>query len=95
MGGQPLHMLSGSERIDAGSWDAALAGRDYFIARLPEEALVWLYRERPQLERALDGWFLQGRFAWNATPTCDYLHPASRQCGAGANHIMIGPPRGV
>jgi len=62
LGGQPLHLLSGPERIEAGWWDAALAERDYFIAQLPGGALVWIYRARLPLASSEPGWFLQGRF---------------------------------
>lgn len=67
--GRPLQLLSGPERIEAGWWDCALAGRDYFIAEASDGALVWIYRQRLPLARdtgdgvASDsGWFLQGRF---------------------------------
>lgn len=62
--GQPLQLLCGPERIEAGWWDAPLAGRDYFIAQTPDGALVWLYRARLPLSVAEDaqGWFLHGRF---------------------------------
>ncbi len=67
--GRPLQLLSGPERIEAGWWDANLAGRDYFIAATTEGALVWIYRERLPLSRsaneeeaAASGWFLHGRF---------------------------------
>lgn len=62
LGGQPLQLLSGPERIESGWWDAALAERDYFIAQLPGGALVWIYRARLPVEGAAHGWFLQGRF---------------------------------
>ena len=62
LGGQPLQLLSGPERIESGWWDAALAERDYFIAQLPGGALVWVYRARLPLQGAVHGWFLQGRF---------------------------------
>ena len=59
----------GPERIEAGWWDAGLAGRDYFIAATAEGALVWIYRERLPLSRSANeeeggasGWFLHGRF---------------------------------
>jgi protein ImuB len=63
--GQPLQLLSGPERIEAGWWDAGLAERDYFIAQAPDGALVWIYRTRLPLLTGLQspGWFLQGRFA--------------------------------
>ena len=63
LGGQPLQLLSGPERIESGWWDAALAERDYFIAQLPGGALVWVYRARlPLVSSSASGWFLQGRF---------------------------------
>ena len=62
LGGQPLQLLSGPERIESGWWDAALAERDYFIAQLPGGALVWVYRARLPVQGAVHGWFLQGRF---------------------------------
>jgi protein ImuB len=60
--GQPLQLLSGPERIEAGWWDAALAERDYFIAQIPGGALVWIYRARLPVQTEMPGWFLQGRF---------------------------------
>jgi protein ImuB len=67
--GRPLQLLSGPERIEAGWWDANLAGRDYFIAATVDGALVWIYRERLPLSRSANeeevagsGWFLHGRF---------------------------------
>ena len=62
LGGQPLQLLSGPERIESGWWDAALAERDYFIAQLPGGALVWVYRARLPVQGAVHGWFLHGRF---------------------------------
>ena len=63
--GQPLQLLSGPERVESGWWDAALAERDYFIAQVPDGALVWIYRARlPLTQHAkTSGWFLHGRFA--------------------------------
>jgi protein ImuB len=63
LGGQPLQLLSGPERIESGWWDAALAERHYFIAQLPGGALVWIYCARLPLAAPASGWFLQGRFA--------------------------------
>jgi protein ImuB len=65
--GRALQLLSGPERIEAGWWDSALAGRDYFIAEAADGALVWVYRERLPLARedgsaSASGWFLHGRF---------------------------------
>ena len=64
LAGEPLQLLSGPERIEAGWWDSALAERDYFIAQAADGALVWIYRARLPLSAAADaqGWFMQGRF---------------------------------
>ncbi len=62
--GAPLQLLSGPERIEAGWWDEALAGRDYFIAQAADTSLVWVYRLRlPGLAQHAHGWYLHGRFA--------------------------------
>jgi len=58
---QPLsetnfELLAGPERIESGWWDGDEASRDYFIARLPDGALGWIYREDAT-------WFLHGLFA--------------------------------
>ena len=60
--GQPLQLLAGPERIEAGWWDGALATRDYFIAQAADGALVWLYRSRLPRDPDASGWFLHGRF---------------------------------
>jgi protein ImuB len=54
----PLELLSGPERIESGWWDGDDIARDYFIARMQNEALVWVYRERGG-----GGWYLHGLFA--------------------------------
>lgn len=58
--GQPLQILAGPERIEAGWWDEAQSARDYFIAQAGDGALVWIYRTRLATP---GGWFLQGKFA--------------------------------
>jgi protein ImuB len=60
--GQLLELLSGPERIESGWWDMRLVERDYFIAQLPDGALVWIYRARQLVSNPRPGWFLQGRF---------------------------------
>ena len=60
--GQPLQLLSGPERIEAGWWDAGLVERDYYIAQQPGGALVWIYRARRPVAALQPSWFLQGRF---------------------------------
>jgi protein ImuB len=54
----PLELLAGPERIESGWWDGGDVARDYFIARMRNKALVWIYRERGG-----GGWFLHGLFA--------------------------------
>jgi protein ImuB len=48
--------LVGPERIESGWWDGDEARRDYFVVRLPDGALGWVYREA-------DRWFQHGLFA--------------------------------
>lgn len=55
----PLTLLAGPERIESGWWDGQPVARDYFIARNPAQAVVWIYRERDARAR----WFLHGLFA--------------------------------
>ena len=57
----PLTLLAGPERIETGWWDGHDVARDYFVAKTPAEALVWVYRER----RAIEGgqWYLHGLFS--------------------------------
>ena len=49
-------LLAGPERIESGWWDGDDAKRDYFVARLPNAALAWVYREEGD-------WYLHGLFA--------------------------------
>jgi len=55
----PLELLAGPERIESGWWDGGDVARDYFVARMQNAALVWIYRER----RGEGGWYLHGVFA--------------------------------
>jgi protein ImuB len=48
--------LAGPERIESGWWDGDDAKRDYFVARLPNASLAWVYREAGE-------WYLHGLFA--------------------------------
>lgn len=67
--GQPLQLLSGPERIEAGWWDGQPVARDYFIALAADNSLVWVWRRRLPGAAAPDAvggdvqWMLQGRFA--------------------------------
>ncbi len=51
-----FELLAGPERIESGWWDGDDASRDYFVARMANAALAWVYREK-------EGWFLHGLFA--------------------------------
>ena len=62
LSGQPLWLVAGPERIEAGWWDDGYAARDYFIAQDPAGALLWVYRFRRAPEVGEVGWYLQGRF---------------------------------
>jgi protein ImuB len=62
LGAEPLRLLAGPERLEAGWWDGALSARDYFVAGLPAGELVWIYRLRPAPPIGEPGWFLHGRF---------------------------------
>ncbi len=55
--GGRLELLAGPERIESGWWDGGEVARDYFIARAPSSALLWIFRERS------GGWYLHGLFA--------------------------------
>jgi protein ImuB len=52
--------LAGPERIESGWWDGDEASRDYFVARLPDGELAWIYREG---DLSSAHWFLHGLFA--------------------------------
>jgi len=51
-----FELLAGPERIECGWWDGDDARRDYFVARLGEASLAWIYREQGK-------WYLHGFFA--------------------------------
>ena len=51
-------ILQGPERIESGWWDGHGVARDYYIARQPHGAKLWVFQER-QSKR----WFLHGVFA--------------------------------
>lgn len=60
--GQPLHLISGPERIETGWWDGQPVARDYFIAQAEDGSLVWVLRGRLPAAQHEVNWFLQGRF---------------------------------
>jgi len=62
--GGPLVLLAGPERIESGWWDGNDVARDYFIARTPDRALIWIFRTRPSKDGpASIRWYLHGLFA--------------------------------
>ncbi len=62
LGGRPLWLVAGPERIEAGWWDGDFAARDYFIAQADDGALLWVYRFRHAPQASESGWYLHGRF---------------------------------
>ena len=54
--GDGFELLAGPERIESGWWDGDDAKRDYFVARLANRSLAWVYRESGE-------WYLHGLFA--------------------------------
>ena len=51
-------VLQGPERIESGWWDGKGVARDYYIAREPQGARLWVFQER-QSKR----WYVHGVFA--------------------------------
>jgi len=54
-----LALLAGPERIETGWWDDRQVERDYFVARTPTHALLWIYRD----QHAGRNWYLHGFFS--------------------------------
>jgi protein ImuB len=54
----PLALSHLPERIEQGWWDGGDARRDYYLARNPAGAQLWIYRDRDE-----PGWYLHGIFA--------------------------------
>jgi len=61
LGENQFVLLAGPERIESGWWDGDDARRDYFVARLQNGALAWVYREAG-CSSTYD-WYLHGLFA--------------------------------
>jgi protein ImuB len=55
---EELTLLSGPERIEAGWWDGQDVRRDYFVAKDPRGATLWVFRERGGKRQ----WYLHGFF---------------------------------
>ena len=58
-GGKPLALIAGPERIESDWWEGSDVARDYFVARNPEHALFWIYREC----RVAGRWYVHGFFS--------------------------------
>jgi protein ImuB len=56
--GGPLEAESGAERIESGWWDGQDIARDYFVARDPQGARFWIYRDLGDAS----AWYLHGVF---------------------------------
>jgi len=54
----PGELLAGPERIESGWWDGADAARDYYVARTPEGAQLWVFRDLRAGQ-----WYLHGLWA--------------------------------
>ena len=66
-GGRPWHdgelvLERGPERIETGWWDGQGIARDYWVARTPAGARLWVFRERAGGAGAGPQWFLHGVF---------------------------------
>ncbi|MGD9388531.1 MAG: DNA polymerase Y family protein, partial [Gammaproteobacteria bacterium] len=66
-GGRPwcegeLALERGPERIETGWWDGQGIARDYWVARTPAGARLWVFRERPEDADIPSQWFLHGVF---------------------------------
>ena len=57
-----LVLEEGPECIESGWWDGHDVARDYYIARNPQGARLWVFRNRRE-STAGGGWFLHGWFA--------------------------------
>jgi protein ImuB len=59
-----LHLESGPERLETGWWDGGGIARDYWVARTPAGARVWIFRDlAAQAGTGGEGrWYLHGIF---------------------------------
>jgi protein ImuB len=64
----PLSLLAGPQRLETGWWGGGTSAlRDYFVARNPQQTLLWIFRERLPPHGATNDsaahWYLHGFFA--------------------------------
>lgn len=57
-----LLMERGPERLETGWWDGHGIARDYWVARTPAGARLWIYRQLDAAGSSEPGWFLHGVF---------------------------------
>jgi protein ImuB len=59
----PLQLLAGPHRVEAGWWDGQNVGRDYYVAHNEQAGLLWVFRERHVQDDQSSPLFLHGVFA--------------------------------
>lgn len=59
----PLQLLAGPHRVEAGWWDGQSVARDYYVAHNEQAGLLWVFRERHVHEQQSSPLFLHGVFA--------------------------------
>ncbi|RZL04319.1 MAG: DNA polymerase Y family protein [Rubrivivax sp.] len=59
----PLQLLAGPHRVEAGWWDGQNVARDYYVAHNEQAGLLWVFRERHVQDQQSSPLFLHGIFA--------------------------------
>jgi protein ImuB len=59
----PLQLLAGPHRVEAGWWDGQNVARDYYLAHNEQAGLLWVFRERHVLDTQSSPLFLHGIFS--------------------------------
>lgn len=59
----PLQLLAGPHRVEAGWWDGQNVARDYYLAHNDQAGLLWVFRERHVQENQSSPLFLHGIFS--------------------------------
>ncbi len=59
----PLQLLAGPHRVEAGWWDGQNVARDYYLAHNDQSGLLWVFRERHVLDSQSSPLFLHGIFS--------------------------------
>lgn len=58
----PLRIESGPERLETGWWDGREIAREYWVARTPAGARLWVFRDLPSAGTDEGRWHLHGIF---------------------------------